>query len=46
MKVLVDTNTFIWDLEANPKSSRKAIEILRSANSTPLDRPWLTSATK
>jgi len=33
MKVLVDTHTFIWDLEANPKSSRKAIEILRSDSS-------------
>jgi PIN domain nuclease of toxin-antitoxin system len=33
MKVLVDTHTFIWDLEANPRSSRKAIEILRSDSS-------------
>jgi PIN domain nuclease of toxin-antitoxin system len=31
--VLVDTHTFIWDLEANPKSSRKAIEMLRSDSS-------------
>jgi PIN domain nuclease of toxin-antitoxin system len=33
MKVLVDTHTFIWDLEANPRSSRKAIEMLRSDSS-------------
>ena len=33
MKVLVDTHTLIWDLEANPRSSRKAIEILRSDSS-------------
>jgi PIN domain nuclease of toxin-antitoxin system len=33
MKVLVDTHTFLWDLEANPRSSRKAIEILRSDSS-------------
>ena len=33
MKVLVDTHTFIWDIEANPRSSRKAIEILRSDSS-------------
>jgi PIN domain nuclease of toxin-antitoxin system len=30
MRVLVDTHTLIWDLEANPRSSRKAIEFLRS----------------
>jgi PIN domain nuclease of toxin-antitoxin system len=30
MKVLVDTHAFIWDLEASPRSSRKAIEMLRS----------------
>jgi PIN domain nuclease of toxin-antitoxin system len=30
MKVLVDTHTFIWDLEGSPRSSRKAIEMLRS----------------
>jgi len=30
MRVLVDTHAFIWDLEANPRSSRKAIEMLRS----------------
>ena len=30
MRVLVDTHTFIWDLEANSRSSRKAIDILRS----------------
>jgi PIN domain nuclease of toxin-antitoxin system len=33
MKVLVDTHTFIWDLQANPLSSRKAIEMLRSDSS-------------
>jgi PIN domain nuclease of toxin-antitoxin system len=33
MRVLVDTHTFIWDLEANPRSSRKAIEMLRSDSS-------------
>jgi PIN domain nuclease of toxin-antitoxin system len=33
MRVLVDTHTFLWDLEANPRSSRKAIEMLRSDSS-------------
>jgi PIN domain nuclease of toxin-antitoxin system len=33
MRVLVDTHTFIWDLQANPRSSRKAIEMLRSDSS-------------
>jgi PIN domain nuclease of toxin-antitoxin system len=30
MKVLVDTHTFLWDLMANPRSSRRAREMLRS----------------
>jgi PIN domain nuclease of toxin-antitoxin system len=30
MKVLVDTHTFIWDIIADPRSSTKAKQILRS----------------
>jgi PIN domain nuclease of toxin-antitoxin system len=30
MRILVDTHTFLWDLNADPRSSRKAKEFLRS----------------
>jgi PIN domain nuclease of toxin-antitoxin system len=30
MKVLVDTHTFLWDLNNDPRSSRKAKELLSS----------------
>ena len=30
MRVLVDTHPFLWDLDNDPRSSRKAIEILSS----------------
>jgi PIN domain nuclease of toxin-antitoxin system len=30
MKVLVDTHTFLWDLDADPRSSRRAKQILSS----------------
>jgi PIN domain nuclease of toxin-antitoxin system len=30
MKVLVDTHTFLWDIIADPRSSTKAKQILRS----------------